>query len=299
MTKNHVGRRFDKFLCSYFALAPKQVVYKLLRKKRIKLNGCRANGDEITALGDKVMFYLSQETFDSFRKPLKNAENMSVLDKEAIVYEDEYILLINKPVGLLTHPSKPDEDSLSGRVARYLNLQGDDFSALCNRLDRNTSGLVACGKDMAAVQALNAIFAKRQIIKTYIAVVCGRLQGVGHLRGYIHKDIAANRSYISKNGKTPVHTEYATLSTGLEFSTVKIILHTGKSHQIRAHFESIGHPLAGDKKYGGKPYKGSLGQMLHCSSFCFLQTDGILGYLSKQTFTTPTPPLFLQKNSKN
>lgn len=280
---NEAGRRFDRFLQSYLNRANKSLLHKLLRKKRIKLNGARAYGNEITAEGDRVAFYISPETLNSLKETLSvSFKNWGDID---IVYEDEHILLVSKPAGLLTHSNqKESQDTLVDRIAYY--LQSNNF-AVTNRLDRNTSGLVACGKNLPAIQALNTIFASRKVEKIYFATVCGKLTGSGHLRGYLYKDEAANRSYIfdtQKEDTVPVHTEYEVIHTGNDFSQVRVRLHTGKSHQIRAHFASIGHPLVGDVKYGGKkiaPVTNRNRLQLHCHTFKFLDIDiAPLGYLT-------------------
>jgi len=296
LTPNQANRRFDRFLQSYFSKAPGSLIHKLLRKKRIKLNGNRAYGNEITAVGDRVIFYLSSETMQNFMAEASPPpQNWGPVD---IIYEDENILLVNKPAGLLTHSDIPgSQDTLVDRLAYYLHQKTDFPPSVCNRLDRNTSGLVACGKNMAALQALNLIFAERKVDKTYLAVVCGKMGGKGLLKGYLYKDEKANQSYIfdePQENAVAVHTEYECISSSDDFSVVRIKLHTGKSHQIRAHFAALGHPLAGDVKYGGKPIGSKRGQMLHCLSLCFLAIDTEpLTYLSGQEWQAVMPEAFL------
>ncbi|MCL2420661.1 MAG: RluA family pseudouridine synthase [Defluviitaleaceae bacterium] len=297
LTPNQANRRFDRFLQSYLSQAPGSLVHKLIRKKRIKLNGKRAQGNEITAAGDHVIFYLSPETMQSFMaKASPPPRNWGPVD---IVYEDENILLANKPAGLLTHSDTPgSQDTLVDRLAYYLHEKTDFTPSVCNRLDRNTSGLVACGKNMAAVQTLNTIFAERKVDKIYLAVVCGHMKAgkKGDLRGYLYKDEKANRSYIfdePREDAVAVHTEYECISVGEDFSVVRIRLHTGKSHQIRAHFAALGHPLAGDVKYGSKLMGNKRGQMLHCLSLRFLEVyEGPLAYLSGQEWQAAVPIAF-------
>ena len=202
-----VRPRFDRFLHAHLNNASKSLVHKLLRKKRIKLNGARALGSELTTLGDKVTFYLSQETYESFTKQeIKALKNWGIVD---VIYEDDNVLIVNKPAGLLTHSSSPSpQDTLLDRVAYY--LQGN-HAAACNRLDRNTSGLVVFGKNVPALQALNSAFAERRVDKTYLAIVHGKLEGQAKLEGYIQKDGTANQSYVSDKPDDDaqyVHTEY-------------------------------------------------------------------------------------------
>lgn len=297
---NDANRRFDRFLAAYLSRANKSLIHKLLRKKRIKLNGKRAKGSEITAIGDLVTMYLAPETFNNLiTEPDPIPTTGGPVD---IIYEDEHILLANKPAGLLVHSDKPGgQDTLINRLVYY--LQSNDI-AVCNRLDRNTSGLVACGKNMPAIQALNAIFKARMVEKIYLGVVCGTLEGKGSLQGYIIKDKNNNCSRILENhqeGAKAVHTEYECIKAGHDFSLLKIKLHTGKSHQIRAHLASIGHPLMGDTKY--QPVSGTnrlsvgnkRGQMLHCQIFRFLDVgEGPLGYISGKEWQAPTPPIFYE-----
>ena len=297
LTSNQANRRLDRFLLAHLSRAPQSLIYKLLRKKRIKLNGRRAYGNEITAQGDIVTLYLAPETFRGFlAETAPPPRNWGPVD---IIYEDDNILLTNKPAGLLTHSDIPgNQDTLIDRVAYYLHGKTDFIPAVCNRLDRNTSGLVVCGKNLAAVQALNVIFAGRQVDKTYLAIVCGRMEGKGILKGYLLKDEKTNRSYIfdqPQKNAVMVNTEYECRLSGYNFSLLCIKLHTGKSHQIRAHFAALGHPLAGDTKYGGKPAGYRRGQMLHSSSLEFLHLEpGPLEYLSGQKWEAPLPKDFSQ-----
>jgi len=302
LTANQANRRFDRFLAAYFSCAPKSLVHKWLRKKRIKLNGRRAQGNEITAEGDSVIFYLAPETIDGFIKKRQAPHDWGPVD---IIYEDENILLANKPAGLLTHSdTSGSQDTMVGRLIYYLYGNNSDFvPALCNRLDRNTSGLVVCGKNMAALQALNAIFAARLVDKTYLAIVHGQLEADGELRGYLCKDeknrsahIIADRKTQSIDAERPkLHTAYESLACGKDFSLLRIKLYTGRFHQIRAHFAALGYPLAGDVKYGGKAIGYGRGQMLHCSSLRFLNLEsaaGPLAYLSGHKYQAPIPKDF-------
>jgi len=296
LTSNQANRRFDRFLQSYLGRAPKSLIHKFLRKKRIKLNGKKALGNEITNIGDKVTFYLAPETIEELLTEKKQPTGNQI-EPVDVLYEDENILLANKPAGVLSHSdsSNGNQDTMADRIAAYLYNEADDFSpALCNRLDRNTSGIVACGKNMAALQALNYIFAERLVDKIYLTIVHGRMKiQKGDLRGFIYKDNKANRSYItqSDNGHA-VRTEFVCQETFGDFSLLRVKLHTGRSHQIRAHLADIGHPLAGDVKYGGKPvdFNEGRGQLLHCHLLRFKEIENSpLSYLSGKEWTSPLP----------
>jgi len=274
ITAANSNRRLDKFLFQYLNTAPENFVYKMLRKKNITLNDTKAKGSEMLQAGDKLTLFLADETIAKFRK----ARELAVARPLAgIIYEDENLLIVNKPAGLPSHGGMADKsDHLLARVLYYLQKSGaynpsDTFvPALCNRLDVNTSGLVVCGKTLHALQNMNALFSGHVVDKEYITIVEGELGKVGKsrvMRGYYQKDGKANIAKVvaTKTGIT-VTTAYTVLaiSSDKRYTLVQVNPITGRSHQVRAHFASIGHPCAGDKKYGGQaiPYANS--QLLHC-----------------------------------
>ncbi|MDR1541473.1 MAG: RluA family pseudouridine synthase [Clostridiales bacterium] len=303
------NRRFDKYLLKYFNDAPKSFIYKMLRKKRIKLNGCRAEGGEILKAGDVASFYLSDETCAAFMKAAPIPSQSKGL---GIIFEDEEILIAIKPAGLLIHSTKPgdSEDTLTRRMLHYLNRSGSvDFSAestftpaFCNRLDRNTSGIAACGKTLQAVQSLSAMFAKGAARKIYIAAVLGEIGRDGFLGGYILKDKLKNESVILSSpvpGAKDVATSFTPIGRGRSATLLSMRLITGKSHQIRAHMLSIGHPVLGDPKYGDakanfrlKREYGIRCQLLHAQSLVFLEDGGALGKYCGKEWTAPLPEMF-------
>jgi len=302
LSQQEENRRLDKFLAHYLNRAPNALLQKLLRKKRIKLNGKRAHGNEIVKAGDVVGLYLAPDTIADLRE--SGASKLPPAKPVDVVYEDEHILMLNKPAGLLTHSDKAGEgqDTLVARMLFYLHKKGEftpfqtTFApAMCNRLDRNTSGLVICGKQLPALQNLNAAFAAQTVDKTYLAVVHGRLEGKGTLRGFLHKDKKANRSSVTnaENGEA-VHTEYESAAVGDGFSLLRVKLVTGKSHQIRVHMSALGHPLVGDVKYGGKNISAVRGHLLHCCSIQFCPTTKGLEYLDGRVFSAPMPKAFEQ-----
>ena len=272
ITTADAGRRLDKFLFAYLNNAPHSLVYKLLRKKRIKLNGKRAQGSELLQAGNTITLHISNETLESCRaitQPEK-ASSHAALD---IVYEDGDLLIINKPAGIPSHGGMKSKDThLLSQALSYLRKTGAyppgaTFTpALCNRLDVNTSGLVICGKNYQAIRAANTLFATPgNIDKEYLAIVDGELSGSKTLEGRYKKDTAANKAHITQKGEgVPVITAYKSLAAANGYTLISINPITGRSHQIRAHMAAIGHPLAGDKKYGGKPIQYSKSQLLHC-----------------------------------
>ncbi|MCL2360631.1 MAG: RluA family pseudouridine synthase [Defluviitaleaceae bacterium] len=293
------NRRLDKFLFMYMKNAPSSLVYKLLRKKRIKLNGKRASGGELLADGDTIGMYLSQETISELRKAGEHSlPSQRELD---IVFEDEHLLIVNKPIGIPSHGGMKGKDAhLLARVLYYLRKTGAyphdaTFTpALCNRLDVNTSGLVICGKNYQAIRAVNAAFAnKGSIDKFYLAIVQGELHGSATLEGHYQKDTSTNTARISNHPDSPrAITVYKSISISQGQSLVQINPVTGRSHQIRAHMATIGHPLMGDKKYGGKAVPYNSGQLLHC--YQLKLTKPFINYPTDTTWTAEPPENFIQ-----
>jgi 23S rRNA pseudouridine955/2504/2580 synthase len=272
------NRRLDKFLFAYLNNAPHSFVYKMLRKKRIKLNGTRATGSELLKSHDELRFFLSEETLASCRKE-KSFSPAKPLT--GIIFEDENLLVVNKPAGLPSQGGKCINDHLLARILFYLQ-DSADFStftpAICNRLDTNTSGLIICGKNLHTLQTVNALFAQQGAVeKEYIAVVHGNAGKIGTshtLQNFYIKNEKLNKAAIlpappafddlveSGNGAKPVITQFTVKAATHEFSLLSVTPVTGRSHQIRAHLASVGLPLVGDKKYGGKPQIPRY--LLHC-----------------------------------
>lgn len=308
INENEAGQRLDKLLAKYLNLAPKSFIYKMLRKKNITLNGKKALGSEITSLGDDIKFFLADETFDKFSRT-----EVQMTDFELdIIYEDKNVLLINKPAGVLSQKSTPEDVSINEHVISYMlktnQITIEDLKSfkpsVCNRLDRNTSGIIVAGKTLIALQELSRIFKDRSVGKYYKCIVFGNVLRPAVIQGYLKKDNSNNTVDISKDcddESTYIETHYEPLyyNDYRNATLLKVKLITGKTHQIRAHLASIGHPLIGDAKYGDRKvnmlYKSEYGiehQMLHSYKITFPEFDNELKDISLKTFRAPDNPDF-------
>lgn len=304
---NEAGQRFDKYLAKLLREAPKSFVYKMLRKKNITLNGKKATGNEKLNQGDEIRLFFSDETYLKFSG--KEAAPMASTEL-SVVYENRDILLINKPAGMLSQPDETKEPSLVEYVTGYLLDTGAVTEeelvtfrpSVCNRLDKNTSGLVAAGKSLAGLQALSELFHDRTIHKDYLCIVKGVLKEQTHIRGYLKKDSRCNKVTVYKNkvqDAQPVETVYTPFGSNGRTTLLKVRLVTGRTHQIRAHLASEGYPLMGDSKYGDRAFNkkcrehyGLKHQLLHAFSLTFPHLEGCLGEVSEKTFRAELPELF-------
>lgn len=302
INENEAGQRFDKYLAKLLREAPKSFFYKMMRKKNITLNGKKATGNEKLLSGDHVKLFLSDETFEKFSGSIAAPRAHHVLD---IIYEDENILLINKPAGMLSQPTDDGTPSLVEYLTGYLlengSLTEEDLRtfrpSVCNRLDRNTSGLIAAGKSLVGLQTLSEMFKLRELHKYYLCLVEGILDEEKYIKGYLAKDKKSNKVTIYKQEKEnalPIETRYFPLENNGKRTLLKVELITGRAHQIRAHLASEGHSVVGDPKYG-KTEKKLSGQLLHSFQMEFPELTGVLSYLSGKIFTAPVPEIFLTK----
>jgi 23S rRNA pseudouridine955/2504/2580 synthase len=233
-----------------------------------KVNGVRVKENYFFELGDELEIYLSDESFDKLVKPIEQVEASEVGLK--IVYEDDDILIVDKPKGMLTHPDKNEfSNTLSSKVQVYLkHISSRTFKpASIQRLDKNTSGLVIFGKNYQSLKAYNEKMRNREIKKYYQCVVEGVVKEPGTVKGWLVKDEQKNKVRLSKKdqggGAKYCHTDYRPLETVGGYTPLEVELHTGRSHQIRESMRFIGHPIVGDKKYGASKEKNVNSQLLH------------------------------------
>ena len=309
--KQEEGQRLVKLLGAYLKEAPNSFFYKMLRKKNITLNGKKADGTEKLKCGDEIRLFLSDETYEKFAGKVQPKEKFPMV-KLNIVYEDSNVIFINKPAGMLSQKSVPSDVSLNEYLLGYLEKSGqwkqEESKAfrpsVCNRLDRNTSGMVICGKSMAGLQQMAALLKDRSLHKYYLCLVKGVMTESQHLEGYLLKDEHSNQVKIFQKeteGAAHIITEYEPLYTEGETTLLKVTLVTGKSHQIRAHLSSIGHPIIGDPKYGDRKVNaffrethGIKNQMLHAWKLTFPELAEPLDNLSEKSFEAEPAGLMKQ-----
>lgn len=298
---NDANQRLDKFIRKSLPNLPQTLMYKYIRIKRIKVNGKRAEISTVLKVGDIIDMYINDEFFE---KPETRYDFTGASKSIDVLYEDENIVLLNKNPGLLCHPDdKEYVDTLITRLKRYLYDKGEflpdnenSFTpSLVNRIDRNTGGIVIAAKNAESLRILNAQMKSRNINKFYLCVVHGIMErDSGLLEGYLTKNEKKNLVKVSKkyvDGSKEIRTKYNVLGKDLknELSLVEVHLLTGRTHQIRAHFASIGHPLLGDGKYGTNKLNKEFGykkQFLYSYKliFNFTEDAGILNYLNGRTF---------------
>ncbi len=302
VTRNDAGQRLDKFLTKTYKNLPMPLLYKAIRKKDIRLNDKRCDPADRLTEGDVIRLFLPDDVLTQAPPTYEFMHAAKTLD---IVYEDEHLLLLNKKAGLIVHPDDREfRDTLIFRVQRYLYEKGEydptaenSFApALVNRIDRNTEGIVIAAKTAVALRVLNEKLKNREIQKYYLCLVHGTMPKESDtLEGYLEKNEAQNRVYVSdkaKAGARTIRTRYTVLAAHGGLSLLEIHLLTGRTHQIRAHLASIGHPLLGDGKYGTNAINKGTGftKQALCSyrlKFDFTSPADELDYLNGREFTLP------------
>lgn len=297
--KNDSGQRLDRFISKTVPLLPASLLQKYIRLKRIKVNGKGSSRDTRLQEGDLLQLYINDEFFDEPKQD--NAYLTVAVPRLNIVYEDENILLVDKHPGQAVHPHDGAEygKTLIDHIQAYLYAKREwrpreenSFTpALCNRIDRNTGGIVIAAKNAESLRILNQKIKDRELDKRYLCIVHGTPNPKkGTLRGYLFKDAVKNRVYVtaeSKKGSKTCITNYQTLKSANGLSLVECELITGRTHQIRAQMAYAGHPLLGDGKYGklDKKYDRTY-QALYSYKLLFdFKTDaGILQYLHGKEF---------------
>jgi len=348
---NEAGQRLDKFLHKYLKEAGTSFLYKMLRKKNITLNKKKAEGKEVLQVNDTIQFFFADETFYKFRgitqtnveiaeksntvdERIKDNKKSFVTEKRVqrtdiygsyrkaygtlknieVIFENEHIVLVNKPAGVLSQKAKPQDLSLNEWLIGYLletkqisEQQLDTFKpSICNRLDRNTSGLVICGKSLLGSQTMNELIKTRKIRKFYRTFVKGAVEEQAYIKGYLKKIESSNKVIFKetieekeKKEFVEIETAYKPLNSGREYTYLEVELITGKTHQIRAHLAGRGHCLLGDEKYGDRKWNSSFKdislpkwQLLHSYRIEFPKMQGVMKELSEQVFVAKEPEIY-------
>lgn len=309
INENDANQRIDKYLKKLLVNAPSNFIYKMFRKKDIKVNGKRVDEKYILKNGDEVEMFLYDDKFNEFTK----AKSIYTVAKTfSVLYEDRHILVVYKPAGLLVHEDINESvNTLTNQVLSYLADKNElDLSrentfmpGPVHRLDRNTSGIVIFGKTLAALQNLNEMIKQRHCIeKSYLTICQGRLSQKRELKGYMVKlEDQAQVKLVKKDypGALTMETIVKPVRYNDNYSLVEVTLVTGRMHQIRVHLASINHPVIGDRKYGdfelNKYVKKAFGlnnQLLHAYKIKFVKTFGVLNYLQDKEIICKVPPLF-------
>ena len=321
--KNDSGQRVDKLLKRYLPNAGTSFMYKMIRKKNITLNSKKIQGNEIIKENDCIQIFFSDDTINKFRNSNQSETYAHLIEYEdaykklkgiEIIYENDDVLLLGKPSGILTQKAKPHDLTLNEWLIGYLlnknEVCGETLSqfkpSVCNRLDRNTSGIVICGKTLYGTQTMSECIKTRIIHKYYHLFVVGCLEGENTLTGYLLKDKDSNTvkiiNTVQKSNDlkefTKIETKYKSIFTTHEITYLEVELITGKTHQIRAHLSSIGHPILGDYKYGNAAINKKLipfgikDQMLHAYRLVFPPLEERLLDLSEREFICSEPNTF-------
>jgi RluA family pseudouridine synthase len=305
VTPSESGKRLHRYLRSLMPSIPLGQIYKMIDQGKVRVNGKRKNQNYELAGGDELVLHVEESYYNEASAGQKKQKFIGMSANIDVVFEDAELLVVNKPAGMLTHPDQAQQkDTLIGRVHAYLYRKGELDSVLfqpatANRLDRNTSGLVLVGKTAGMLHQLNQWIQKREMEKYYVTLVEGRMTGEGTIDGSLVRDEKSNRTRVvdrkdredegERPGEKEAVTRYRVLQTGRSHSLVEVELISGRTHQIRTHFQSVGYPLLGDIKYGGHVHGTVNHQLLH--AWRMVMPDG-------REFRAPMPALLRQTLDK-
>lgn len=303
ISSNDQNKRLDKFVKKYLSKAPDSFIYKLFRKKDVKVNKKPKPIDYITQVGDVITIYITKEQEESFIEK-KNVETSSSMDFK-VIYEDDNILVVNKPTNLLVHDGDDklkNDDTLTKQVLNYListnaydpSKENIFIPALAHRIDRNTSGLVVFGKTSIALQELFKAFKNHDgMDKEYETLVCGKVTEKGKIEAKLIKNEKTKIVNVDETNGLKALTLYTPIKVYEDVSLLSVKILTGRTHQIRVHLKHINHPLVGDQKYGNrnsdmlaKKYHMN-GYFLHAKKLCFHNLENELAYLNDKEFVAP------------
>lgn len=298
--ENDTNQRLDSFVRKYLKNAPLSFIYKLFRKKDVKVNKKPAPIDYITKLNDEISIYITAQQLAEFNK--KDIKLSTKKDFE-VIFEDDNVLVVNKPINLLVHEGENlNEDDLTKQVLNYL-IENNSYDkenentfvpSLAHRIDRNTSGIVVFGKKHQALQELFKAFKNHDgMEKIYTALVCGRTAKSGTIDAPLSKNEKTKVVSIDYIKGQKALSKYQTIKNYTDVSLLNIRIFTGRTHQIRVHMHHLKHPLVGDKKYGNqqsdvlmKKYQMK-NYFLHATKLVFHNLEGSLSYLNEKTFQAP------------
>ena len=291
--KNDENQRLDKYLKKYLKEAPGSFIYKMLRKKNIVLNGKKADGTEKLSAGDEIKLFFAEETLQKFTGEDISVPVLQFPQKDLhILFEDEDVLLINKPAGELSQKAEAKDVSMNEYALGYLQKTGAITEeslkvfrpSVCNRLDRNTSGILIVAKTYQAAREFGEALQKRSVRKFYRCIVKGEVKKSETIDGYLWKDEKTNKVQIFKEnreGASEIHTAYRPIKCEKGLTLLEVHLITGRTHQIRAHLSSIGHSILGDPKYGDKKLSEKWKVKYRLLHACRLELDGFSGDFAK------------------
>lgn len=320
ITNKEEGQSLIKILGKYLDGAAPSFFYKMLRKKNIKLNGKKADGKEKVKDGDVITLYLADDTIEKFQKtkePVKNTVSQKTTANLSILYEDEDIILMNKPAGILSQKAGKDDISINEEMIAYCLSKGlvteEELRirkpSVCNRLDRNTTGLLAAGVTIKGLTFLSELFRDRNLEKYYFTIVKGEMKKGMKLKGYLTKNEKTNQVTVTSKKQSQdasyIETAYEPVKVGNGYTLLKVKLITGKTHQIRAHLAFSGYPIIGDEKYGNhkenlywKKEVGLKHQLLHSGILVFPKLSGEWERFSEKRFEAPKPAQFQKIENK-